>query len=680
MDLEITAKIAELRDKIRHHEYLYFVKAQPEISDIEFDLLMKELQKLEDQYPELITPDSPTQRVGEAVTSFNTVQHRVPMMSIDNSYSIEDVEEWVMRLEKLAGRSVFPIVAELKIDGVSGSFTYRDGKFASAATRGNGIEGDLITENARTIRTLPLKIKSKADMDVRGEIYTPRSVLLKLNEERVKNGDEPFKNCRNLTAGTIKSLDPSVPASRGLQAMVYGIAQADELGLKSHSEALKFLSDNGFKMNHRIETCNSIAQIKEFIEKIDKERKDFDFDIDGVVLKVDNLILQHELGVTSKAPRWAIAYKYPQETAVAKLLSVTWQVGRSQLTPVANLEPVELGGTTVSRASLHNIDQIRQKDIRVGDFVVVEKAGYIIPYIVKAMAEKRSGSESKIEPPETCPECGGELTIEEAGEEVATTQVRCDNINCRGVIARRIQHFITQLEIENFGPQLIEQLLAKGIINRVEEVIQLDAKTLIDLERMGEKSAEKIAGNLAKARKASLAKLISALGIANVGIVIAEKIAEHMNESLKDFLAASREELIKVEGISDKVADNIISFINSDSGIRLIEALAGWWQGPDKAEASQATKGDQLAGKIFVVTGEAEIPRKQIEKLIKSCGGSTKSSVSGKTDYLLIGSKEDESFQSSKKTRAVELNVEIISEFELFKMVGMSIEEIKSNG
>lgn len=679
INLETAALIEELRENIRKHEYLYFVESKQEISDLDFDKLMKKLQELENQYPELVTVDSPTQRVGGAITSFNTVKHRVPMMSIENSYSIEDISDWILRLENLAGRSVFPIVAELKIDGVSGSFHYNGGLFVDGSTRGNGLEGDIVTENLRTIKSLPLRIKAKRDMDVRGEIFTPRSMLEKLNDERLNAGDEPFKNCRNLTSGTIKSLDPSVAASRGLQIMAYGIAQAAELGFKAHSEALEFLRVNGFKMNHAIRICTSMDEIKAFIEQVDEQRKGFDFDIDGIVLKVDDLHVQEELGVTSKAPRWAIAYKYPQERAISQLLSVDWQVGRSQITPVANLEPVELGGTTVSRASLHNIDQINEKDIRIGDFVVVEKAGYIIPYIVKSLPEKRSGQETVIQIPTTCPECMGPVSIiSGTGDE--NTQVSCVNSDCRGVVGRKILHFITQMEIENFGPQLVDQLLEKRVVNKIEDIFALKFDQLLSLERMGEKSAEKIIINLENAKKATLGRVISALGIPNVGIVIAEKIAEYFEQSLQNLLKTDKGTLMKIDGISDKVADYIISYLNSSAGILLIEGLQNWWEGPNLNELKEKSGSDKLAGKIFVVTGEAEIPRKQIEKIIKSHGGSVKSSVSKNTDFLLIGSKVADDFQSSKKNKALELKVAIISEKFLFEKVGIEIETIKNLG
>jgi DNA ligase (NAD+) len=397
-------------------------------------------------------------------------------------------------------------------------------------------------------------------------------------------------------------------------------------------------------------------------------------------LKVDSLALQQEIGVTSKAPRWAIAYKYPQEQAISRLEKVVWQVGRSQLTPVAVLEPVELGGTTVSRASLHNIDQIREKDIRVGDRVVVEKAGYIIPYIVKSLIEERLGSEEEIQIPSVCPECEGPISVSRDENAEGTTQVRCDNPGCRGVIARRIQHFVVQMEIENIGPQLIEQLLGTRLISRVEDLLQLQFADFLKLERMGEKSAGKIVENISRGTKARLGQVIAALGIGNVGIVIAEKIAEACNQSLSEFRAVDREKLMAIEGISDKVADSILGFLADPDGSSLLNALQKWWQGPDLSAAAGTAVEAKLRAKSFVVTGEAELPRKQIEKLIKAYGGTVKASVSNKTDFLLIGSKEPENFVSSKKNKALELKIPVINEFVLFEMVGANIEALKDNG
>ena len=673
--MDLVARLEELRKIIRHHEHQYFVLAAPEISDRQFDELMAELQSLEKQHPELITPDSPTQRVGEAVTSFNTVKHRVPMMSIENSYSTGDIVDWLNRLEKAGGTSVFPVVAELKIDGVSGCFTYRDGRLQSGTTRGNGVEGDVITDNVRTIRSLPLTIKSHLDMDVRGEIYTPRSMLETLNQQRIASGEEPFKNCRNLTAGTIKSLDPAVAAQRGLQVMVYGIAQATELGFKLHSEVLDFLSDQGFKLNQAWQRCNSCEEITSFIERIATSRDKFDFDIDGIVIKVDNLVLQAELGSTNKAPRWVIAYKYPQERAIARLLRVEWQTGRSQLTPVAHIEPVELGGTTVSRASLHNIDQITEKDIRIGDQVVVEKAGYIIPYIVAPVKEKRDGSEKPIEAPQECPVC--QQPVKASKDENSATQIRCDNPLCQGVLARRVIHFITQLEIENFGPQLVDQLIEKEQVQNVEDILKLSRLQLSALERMGEKSADKIVSGIGAAARQPLAKLISALGINNVGVVVSEKIAAWYKQSFAAFLEAKDDELVKIDGIKDKVAGSIIEFLINPDNEPLIESLKSWWQGPDSAQLALMSAGSQLAGKTFVVTGEATMARRQIEDQIKKHGGNVKSSVSPKTDFLLIGSLENDSFVSNKKSRALELKIPIIDEFELARILEKKIENGK---
>ena len=672
--------ITALRDKIRRHERLYYVESNPEISDGEFDRLLEQLQSLEKAHPELITPDSPTQRIGEALTSFNSIKHRVPMLSIENSYSESDISEWVVRLEKLLNRSIFPVVAELKIDGVSGSFNYCDGLLVSGATRGNGIEGDLVTENIRTIKSLPLKIKTTFDIDVRGEIYTPRSRLEELNRIRINDGEEPFKNCRNLTSGTIKSLDPSVVAQRGLQVMVYGIAQARELGFKSHSETLSFLAEQGFKLNHAWALCQNISEIASFIDDISKKRANFDFDIDGVVIKIDNLTLQEESGTTSKAPRWAIAYKYPQERAVSKLLNVEWQIGRSQLTPVAHLEPVELGGTTVSRASLHNLDQIKEKDIRIGDQVLVEKAGYIIPYIVEALPAQRSGNEIPIEPPTHCPACNERIVVVSAADEETATVVRCKNPFCHGVIARRITHFITQLEIENFGPQLIDRLIENGVVSSVEGILTLEVGQLANLERMGEKSATKIIAGIKAASQKPLGRLISALGIANVGTVVSDKIAAWFNHSFSAFITANLTELIKIEGIKEKVAQSIVDFFANPLNIPLIETLKTWWVGPTKEELGKLRAGNQLDGKAFVVTGEAVLPRRQIEELIKSYGGTVKSSVSAKTSYLLIGSQEGDNFVSTKKNKAEQHKVPVINEHELFDILGLKIENTKNQG
>jgi DNA ligase (NAD+) len=672
--------IKSLSEQIRRHERLYYVDAEPEISDREFDLLLKKLEQLEKDFPELVLPTSPTQRIGEIVTSFETIKHRVPMLSIDNSYNIDDLQEWIQRMEKIVGRSVFPIVAELKIDGVSGSFQYKNGRIVLGATRGNGIEGDLVTENFKTIKTLPLKIKTTFDMDLRGEVYTPKSKLEELNKQRLAEGEEPFKNCRNLTAGTVKSLDPSVAASRGLQAMVYGIAQAKELGFKSHFESLKFLKEQGFKLNHAYKLCESLDEIQAFIDQIAQEKDNFDFDIDGIVLKVDSFVLQEELGTTAKAPRWAMAYKYPQQQVQTILKDVTWQVGRSQLTPVAELEPVELGGTTVSRASLHNLDQINEKDIRIGDKVIVEKAGYIIPYIVRACIEERTGNEREIVPPEQCPACGEKVSIQPKDLFDTTTQISCSNPNCIGILSRKIIYFVSQLEIDNIGPQLIDQLIEKKLVTSIEDLFTLNFMQLANLERMGAKSAEKILKNIEKAKKASLAKVIAAIGIPNIGKVAGENIATFFNNDKDKFLTADEETLCKIEKIQVKVATDIINYLTNDTNKTFIKALFEWWEGPAEEETESLSVKQNLTGKSFVLTGEALVSRKILEKLVKLSGGQVKTSVSKKTNYLLIGSQEDENFSSSKKTKANQLNVTIIDENKLFEMVGVTLEDVKRLG
>jgi DNA ligase (NAD+) len=674
----IKSKIEALRKELEKHEYWYYVEGNPQISDKEFDLLLKELEALEEAHPELVTPNSPTQRVGGVATGFETITHRVPMMSIDNSYSFNDIKNWIARTEKLldkeqashnepASSSVFPLIAELKIDGVSGSFTYQNGQLSAGATRGDGKVGDLITSNVRAIRALPLTIDSPLDMDIRGEIYTPISVLSELNQERAEKGLELFKNCRNLTSGTIKSLDPKVVKERKLSVMVYGIAQGLELGFTRHSEVLEFLKKQGFRLNEHWVLCENQEELENFINKMDKKRLDLDFDIDGIVIKVDHLEKQRILGETAKAPRWLVAYKYPQDKATTRLLQVEWQVGRSQITPVAILEPVELGGTTVSRASLHNLDQIAGKDIRLNDQVVVEKAGYIIPYIVESVKASRTGQELAIEPPAQCPAC--EHPVARTQEPDGATLIFCPNPLCKGVVGRRIIHFITQMEIDNFGPQLVDRLMETKALTVVEDILTLDKATLAQQERMGEKSATKIQENLTKAAYQPFYRLISALGINNVGINLSENIAEAANQSYDGFLNLQEEQLLAIRGISNTVANDILSFLQNPHNENLLNALKSWWQGPAPS-VKDAPSANSLADISFVLTGEATLGRKELEKIVKAHGGKVKGSVSSETNYLVIGSLVPENYSSSKKTKALKLGIPIIDEHKLLELAG----------
>jgi DNA ligase (NAD+) len=660
MDLEVALRINELRERIRRHNLLYYVKSSPEISDAEFDALLAELKAFEEQYPEAIVPDSPTQRVGEVLTSFASVSHRVPMLSLDNGYSPGDVRDWVIRMEKLVGNGIFPVTAEWKIDGVSISLHYSGGMLQSAATRGDGKLGDLVTGNVRTIRTLPLKIADHADMDIRGEVFIARSTLERLNQEQLDGGEEPFKNCRNLTSGTIKSLDPTVAAHRHLGVFVYGVAQASELGFQHHSKVLEFLAGQGFPVappSYR--SCQSFEEVAEVLTLMDEERKRLDFDTDGVVLKVDDLRMHAELGNTAKSPRWALAYKFSQEQAVTRLESVTWQVGRAQITPVAHLAPVQLGGTTVARASLHNIDQINEKDIRVGDLVRIEKAGYIIPYVIEALHEERVGAETIILPPEICPACGQATLIqtpEDSGS--GSTLIRCPNAECRGVLSRRLIYFVTQLGVENIGPSLVERLIAGGFLTEVTDFFDLSLEDLLQVERMGKKLGEKIRQNLQQARSAPLSRLIAALGIPNIGSAAAEDLAGRFR-TLAAFRQAGTEELTAMYRVGEKMADGIIDFLRDPSHQALLDRLEQVMTPP---AVTTASAGGAFQGKVFVLTGEAKVPRRDLEALIKSQGGKTTTAVSPKTSFLLIGSLEPPDFVSTKKKRAQELKIPIIDE------------------
>ncbi|MBF0501231.1 MAG: NAD-dependent DNA ligase LigA [Candidatus Riflebacteria bacterium] len=660
---ELKKRIDELCRLIRRHEYAYYVEAAPIVSDGEFDALMTELRNIENAHPELVTATSPTRRVGGIATSFEIVTHRVPMMSLENAYSTTDLADWITRMRKLAGDRVFPVVAELKIDGVSASITYRDGAFIAAATRGDGINGDLVTGNIRTVRTLPLTIESRLDMDLRGEIFLPRSRLHAINQERIETGEELFKNCRNLAAGTLKSLDPKIPAERGLQLFVYGIAQALDLGFKRHSEVLAFLTTQGFMVNSPHRVCNTLEEINTWLEEVARLRSTLDFDIDGVVLKVDDLATQQELGDTAKAPRWAIAYKFAQEQRKTRLLHVAWQVGRSQMTPVAHLDPVELGGTTVSRASLHNLDQIREKDIRIGDHVIIEKAGYIIPYVVKACFEERSGVETEISVPSSCPACEGPVEIIRKADEIDTgTIVRCANNKCQGTLVRRLTHFISQLEIENIGPKLVERLVKSGRISQPTDFFRLTREDLFMVERMGEKLADKLLGNIGRASEVQLSRLISALGIPNVGTVAAEDMATHFG-SLEAFRAATIEKLLEIHGVGEKVAGDVITFISDERHRSLLDDLSHFWKGPSQNTESRPAQ--IFHGMTFVITGSATQPRGNLERFVKDRGGRISSSVSSKTSVLVIGSLEGPEYVSEKKSKAIELGIRIIDEHAL---------------
>jgi DNA ligase (NAD+) len=665
MSLEVLARIEELRAAIRRHEYLYYVKTEPEVTDAEFDGLMAELAGLEKAHPAFLTPDSPTQRVGGAVSSFAAVPHRVPMMSLENAYSMGDLADWLARAEKAAGKSVFPVVVDVKVDGVSAGVTYSHQTLQTALTRGDGQLGDDVTQNIRTIKTLPLRISSSYDMDLRGEVYVPKARLEALNRRQYEGGLEPYKNCRNLAAGTLKSLDPKVPAERGLRIVFYGIAQALELGFSTHTEVLAFLKQEGFPVNRPSRLCSSMAEIQAFLAEIEQQRDVLPFDIDGAVLKIDDLRVRAELGDTSKAPRWAIAFKFRQQQAITRLASVVWQVGRGQLTPVAMLEPVELGGTTVSRASLHNIDQIKEKDIRVGDFVVVEKAGYIIPYVVESLKNRRNGAELPIVPPALCPICQAPTTNEERPEE--STLIRCSNPDCQGVLARRMMYFVSQLEMENIGPQLIERLIMAGFLTEVTDVFSLNKASLLTVDRMGEKLAEKILLNIEAGKSKPLAKVIAALGIPNVGKVVAESLAGKY-QTLAAFRLATLESMQDIFGVGEKVAEGVQQFLQSPRNQGWLDALEdnGIGATSDKNAESVSLC---LAGKLFVVTGEATRSRREIEDLIKKHGGKVSSAVSAKTQYLIIGSLESADFQSSKKSKALQLHVPIIDEHQLLHMI-----------
>jgi DNA ligase (NAD+) len=661
-------RAAELRQSIEHHSRLYYEEARTEISDQEFDALMKELQDLESAHPELATADSPTHRVGgKPIEGFVTVHHRVPMLSIDNTYNPDELREFDKRVHKLLPGETVRYGVELKIDGVAISLAYEDGLFTQGSTRGDGEQGDDVTHNLRTVRDLPLRLSGKKPpklLEVRGEVYMTRKELIRLNVQREKQGLEPFANPRNLTAGSLKMLDPKLSQERRLSLFSYGLGAVDGVDPKSHHELLAMLRENGFQVNPHIEFFDAIDEVLTYIETWAEKRHTLPYETDGLVIKVDDIGQRNRLGMTSKAPRWVVAYKFEAEQAATKLLSIDIQVGKTgALTPVANLSPIKLAGTTVSRASLHNADEIARKDIRIGDWVVVEKAGEIIPYVIRSEPERRDGTEVVFYFPTTCPVCGS--PVERVEGEAA---YRCTGIACPAQLKERLRYYASRIamDIEGLGIVLIEQLVDRGLVRSIPDLYRLKLEPLIELERMGKKSAQNVIDGIEASRSRGLAHLLTGLGIRHVGEHIADILAQEFG-NMDALMTAPAERLAHVEGIGPERAEAVHRFFQSEQGRKTVEELNEL--GLDLTEkirevpASALTSG--VAGKTFVVTGKlTHQTRPEIEALIKSLGGKAAGSVSKKTDYLIAGDDA-----GSKLAKARELGVEVLTEEEFQRMV-----------
>lgn len=659
---EAEKRIKELREEIRYHERKYYVENTPVISDYQFDMLMKELEHLESLFPDLITPDSPTQRVGgEPAEGFPTVFHDKPMLSLDNTYSYEEIREFEKRIKRIIPEEKIDYVAELKIDGLSMSIVYENGILVRGVTRGDGIKGEDVTHNVRTIRSIPLKIEETRKVEVRGEIYLPFASFKKINEERMEKGEPLFANPRNAAAGSMRTLDPKEVAGRGLDSFIYYIFIDGNEPFETHWENLSLLKKLGFKTNPNSRYCRDIEEVIEFCEEWNEKKEKLDYEIDGVVIKVNSVRLQKLLGATSKFPRWAIAYKYPPKQAVTKLKEIIVQVGRTgALTPVAVFDPVELSGSTVSRATLHNEEEVQRKDIRIGDYIIVEKAGEVIPYVVGPVKERRTGEEKIFVMPKNCPVCGSEVYKPE-GEVIS----RCLNASCPAKVKESILHFASRkaMNIEGLGDALVDQLVEKNLVRSISDLYHLKYEDLVKLERMGPKSSKNLLEQIEKSKENDLSKLIYALGIRYVGEHIAEILAENF-DSIDELARAKREELLRIREIGEKVAESIEMFFKQKENLELIERLKSAGVNVKSKREKKVVK-DILKGKTFVITGTlSKYRREEAEKLIISLGGKVSSSVSSKTDYLIVGSDP-----GSKLEKAKALGIKTISEEEFLKMI-----------
>jgi len=663
---EAKERIEILRREIEEHNKRYYVLNQPVISDFEYDLLINELETLEKKFPEFIMDESPTQHVGSDLTKeFRQVEHKYPMLSLGNTYSYEELHDFNTRVCKAVSGSV-EYVCELKFDGASISITYTSGKMSTAVTRGDGTKGDDVSLNIKTIKSIPLKI-DKSDIPdefiIRGEIIMPRAVFNRLNEERVKVGLNLFANPRNAASGTLKMLDPSIVASRNLDCIFYFLL-GEELPHDTHYENLKVAADWGFKVSENTRICRNIEEVISFVELWENKRDDLPYETDGVVIKVNSIAQQKELGYTAKSPKWAIAYKYKAEQALTKLLSISYQVGRTgAVTPVANLEPVLLAGTTVKRASLHNADQIFVLDLHADDMVYVEKGGEIIPKIVGVDYTSRLEGSEPVKFIDTCPECGTAL-VKNDGE----ANHFCPNyLHCPPQIKGRIEHFISRkaMDIEGLGEETIDLLFSKGLIKNIADLYELRDEQLIPLERMGEKSAGNIISSIKKSVDTPYYRVLYALGIRHVGETVAKTLASRFM-SLDELMSADEKMLTGVREIGPKIASSIISYFSDPENAEIIRRLKS--TGIKLAgESKNNVQGNELKGKVVVISGVFHVhTREEYKEIIEKNGGKNSSSISGNTSFILAG----DNMGPSKREKADELGIQILSEVEFLKIVG----------
>jgi DNA ligase (NAD+) len=664
----IEKEIEKLRNDIRYHEHRYYVLDNPEISDFEFDELMRRLQELEARNPELVTPDSPTQRVGGVpAEEFPKVRHSVPMLSLDNTYSVDELRDFDRRVRELSGRSRVEYVGELKLDGLSMALTYEDGVLTHGVTRGDGVEGEDVTTNVKTIRSVPLGIAAERSevigdprrFEVRGEVIMPRNAFEQTNAQREAAGEARFANPRNAAAGSMRQLDSRIVAQRKLDMFLYYLLVENREPLGEHWQNLEALVKMGFKVNPNRRLCKSFEELMAYIQEWESKRDGLEYEIDGIVVKVNDIRLWEELGTTAKSPRWAIAYKYAARQATTRVMDIRAQVGRTgTLTPVADLEPVDVGGVTVSHATLHNMDEIARLGVKIGDAVLIQRAGEVIPQVVKVVKQAAEGREFSM--PKQCPVCGGD--VHRAEGEVA---YRCVNSACPARLKESLLYFAGRraMNIDGLGEALVDQLVDKGMVRDVADLYGLTQEQVANLERMGDKSAGNLLLEIDNSKKASLARLIFALGIRFVGERTGQLLADHF-ASLDKLAKASAEELLEVEEVGPRVAESILEFFREPRNLKVIEKLrkAGL-----QFESAKVHKPEgNLAGKQFVLTGTLpRYSRDEAKKMIEEAGGRVTGSVSKKTDYVVVGADP-----GSKLDKARALGVKTIEEGELLALLG----------
>lgn len=663
---EAKEEIEKLRGEIRQHNYRYYVKDDPTISDREYDRLLKRLKELEEEYPEFRTENSPTQRVGASpADEFESADHRKPMLSLSNAFEEEEITEFRDRLWRKLGREKeITYVAEPKLDGLAVELIYENGELSEALTRGDGRTGEVVTRNVKTIRSIPLNLREDGQeiptlLEVRGEVYMEKGDFEEMNERRAKEGKDLFANPRNAAAGSLRQLDPSVTAERPLNAFFYDIGVVEGKEFRTQEELLDYLPRAGLRVNSYTEKCEGIEEAKEIYSRLEGKREEIPYEIDGIVIKVNDFSLREELGTKTRSPRWAIAYKFPPERATTRIIDIDVGVGRTgALTPVAHLEPVEIKGATISRATLHNQDEIDEKDVRVGDHVIIQRAGDVIPEIIKPIPDKRTGDEEKFHLPENCPVCGEPV---KRPEDEAIH--RCINISCPARVKESIKHFASKggADIEGLGDKLVEQLVDEGLVENIADLYRLEHEEIADLERMGNKSADNLLEALEESKELSFSRLIYALGIRHVG----EHMANVLNEEFRDFQeikAASREDLTRIAEIGPEVAESIENFFSTEKNLELLEDLK-----EVGVEYTRETGSEEeiLDGKRFVFTGRLDdFTRAGAEKIVEDLGGRATSSVSSVTDYLVVGENP-----GSKYDEAQELGTEIIDEDEFKEII-----------